>query len=350
MILLYGAYGYTGELIARRAARMGIEVVLAGRRLPPLTALSAELGLPHRCFPLEHPAELAAGIQGARAVLNCAGPFAHTAGALVAACLAARVHYLDITGEVEVIEAVASRGREASEAGVTLLPGAGFDVVPSDCLAARVSARLPGAHRLRLAFETSTGASRGTLTTALQNAGRPGLVRRQGQLVPIRSGSSRLQVDLGSGPQEAIGIPWGDLVSAFHSTGIPDIETFVCLPPLLRWSIRAAPLLALRPVRALVQARIRRGPAGPSDGQRERGHARLWAEAAHPDGRAVQMRMRTPEPYELTSWTALELAVRAARGQLPVGYQTPSRACGPDFALSFPGVSTQDVAMLRASP
>jgi short subunit dehydrogenase-like uncharacterized protein len=343
MILVYGAYGYTGALVARRAAKLGLDVVLAGRRAGPLAALAAELGRGHRPFSLDDPAAVRAGIAGARAVLNCAGPFSQTAAPLVGACLAAGAHYLDVTGEARVLEAISRRDDEARAAGVTLLPGAGFDVVPSDCLAAHVARRLPGAARLRLAFQTSSGPSRGTALTALENAGAGGLVRADGALARERAGRRTIRVDFGRGPRTAISIPWGDLVTAFHTTGIPDIETYVAVPGLLRLSIRAAAVLALPPVRALVRRRILRGPEGPDARRRAAGESLLWAEATGPDGRVARARMRTPEAYELTSWTALELAARAARGGLPVGFQTPARACGADFPLTFPGVTREDV-------
>src|SRR5580765_143373 len=142
-LLLYGANGYTGELVARRAAAAGVPVVLAGRNAPAVAALAAELGQDHRAFALDDAAALDRALAGITVVLNCAGPFSRTAAPLVAACLRARAHYLDITGEIAVLEALATRDAEARARGIALLPGAGFDVVPTDCLAAHVARRLP---------------------------------------------------------------------------------------------------------------------------------------------------------------------------------------------------------------
>src|SRR6187402_1304471 len=104
---------------------------------------------------------------------------------MVDACLAERVPYLDITGEIAVFEAAAARDAEAKAAGVVLLPGAGFDVVPSDCLAAHLKRRLPSATSLALAFQVLGGVSRGTATTAVENLARGGMVRRAGKLVAV---------------------------------------------------------------------------------------------------------------------------------------------------------------------
>jgi short subunit dehydrogenase-like uncharacterized protein len=281
-------------------------------------------------------------------VLNCAGPFSRTAAALVDGCVRARAHYLDITGEIAVFEALARRDAEARGAGVTLLPGAGFDVVPSDCLAAHVARRLPTARQLTLAFSAGTRMSRGTALTALENAPAGGLVRRAGALVRVPSGWRTRRIDFGDGAQPAITIPWGDVATAYHTTGIPDIEVYVALPLAVRAGMRAArvlgPLLATGVVQRALAARVRRGPPGPTAEERARRRSRLWAEARDPAGQVVQARLVTPESYELTSITALDLAARALRGELPPGYQTPARACGADYILGFPEVSREDVA------
>jgi short subunit dehydrogenase-like uncharacterized protein len=346
-LLIYGANGYTGALVARRAVDRRVPVILAGRHAEAVASLATELGSAHRVFGLEDAALLQTALRGIGAVLNCAGPFSRTAAPLVEGCLRARVHYLDITGELEVLEALAGRGTEAKAAGVTLLPGAGFDVVPSDCLAAHVGRGLPSATRLTLAFETSGRMSRGTTITAIEHAHEGGVIRRDGRLVRVPSGWQTRAVDFGDGPRRAISIPWGDVATAYHTTGIGNIEVYAALPALVRASLRlarwAGPLLASPALQRWLEARARRGPAGPTDEQRARGASRLWAEASDGAGRVKRARLRAPEPYELTSWTALELAERALRGELPPGFQTPAGACGPDFVLGFPGVARQDV-------
>jgi short subunit dehydrogenase-like uncharacterized protein len=349
LIVVYGANGYTGELIARRAAAAGLPLTLAGRNASAVAALGAELGCPHRAFALDEAGALDAGVAGARVVLNCAGPFARTAAPMIEACLRARVHYLDITGEPDVLAAAAERDAAARAAGITVLPGAGFDVVPSDCLAAHVAQRLPAATRLTLAFAAGARMSRGTALTMLENAHRGGLVRRGGALVRVPSGWRTRRIDFGggSGPRQAVTIPWGDLVTAYHTTGIGDIEVYTAVPLGLRIGLRLmrglGPVVASGPVQRALAARVRRGSPGPGADERARRQTRLWAEARDGGGAAAVARLRTPEGYELTSMTAVELAARALRGELPIGFQTPARACGPDFILGFPGVSRENV-------
>lgn len=346
-LLVYGANGYTGELIARRARRDGLPLILAGRRAEAVSALAGELGFAHRAFPLDDPALLSTGLAGATAVLNCAGPFSRTAVPMAEACLRARVHYLDITGEIAVLEALASRDGEAKAQGITLLPAAGFDVVPSDCLAAEAKQRLPSATQLHLAFQVLGRMSRGTAITTIEGAHLGGIVRRDGQLLNVPSGWKTRTVDFGHGPRKAITIPWGDVATAFRSTGIPNIEVYVAVPLASRVGVRLGrwlgPLLASKTLQRALIARVARGPAGPDAQERARGESRFFAEVRDDAGRCVRLRMTTPEGYEITSLTALELGRRAARGELPTGYQTPATACGPGFIREFPGVKLEEL-------
>src|SRR5260370_18883880 len=159
--LIYGANGYTGGLIAQEAARRGLRPTLAGRNAEALAALAGGLGLEHRVFGLDDPVALARGIEGHTVILHCAGPFSRTARPMTDGCLKAGVHYLDITGEEGVLEALARRGDEARAAGVMLLPGACVDVVPYDCLAEHLPGRLPSPTRLSLALQETDRISRG---------------------------------------------------------------------------------------------------------------------------------------------------------------------------------------------
>src|SRR5262245_5159622 len=199
--LVYGANGYTGELAVRLAVQRGLRPILAGRSDTTITALAQELRLDHRIFRLDDPAAVDAGLAGVRAVLHCAGPFAHTYRAMAEACLRTKTHYLDVTGEIVVFEALAARDAEAKAAGVMLMPGVGFDVVPSDCLAVHLKQRLPNATHLALGFHTTGRTSRGTATTIVENLGKPGAVRRDGILTPVPPAWKTRTIDFGTGPR-----------------------------------------------------------------------------------------------------------------------------------------------------
>jgi short subunit dehydrogenase-like uncharacterized protein len=343
--LLYGANGYTGDLVARRAVAAGERPVLAGRSAEPVGRLAAELGLETRVFALDDPAAVDRGLDGMKAVLHCAGPFSRTAGPMAEGCLRAGVHYLDITGEIEVFEGMAARHAAAQRAGVTLLPGVGFDVVPSDCLAAHLHRRLPSATHLALGFQTSAWLSRGTATTMVENLHRGGAVRGEGRIVRVPAAWKTRVIDFGAGPAAANTIPWGDVATAYHTTGIPNVEVYTATPAGVRRLLKVArpfkALLGAAPVQALLKRRIQSGPAGPSAAHRARARSRLWGEARDAS-QAVVSRLDTLEGYELTSRTALMAVQRLLAGGVATGFQTPSRAFGPDFVLAVETTTRRD--------
>ncbi|PYQ50071.1 MAG: saccharopine dehydrogenase [Acidobacteria bacterium] len=343
--LLYGANGYTGELIARRARVLGERPVLGGRSADAVAALAAELGLEHRVFALDDPAAIVRGLEGVKAVLHCAGPFSRTAGPMAEACLRAGAHYLDITGEIEVFESMAAHDAAARAAGVMLLSGVGFDVVPSDCLAAHLKRRLPTATHLALGFQASAVLSRGTMTTMVENLHRGGAVRRDGRIVFVPPAWKTRVIDFGRGRVEAVTIPWGDVATAYYTTGIPNIEVYMAAPESMRWMMRLARplarLLRTKTVQALLKSRIRSGPAGPSAEHRARARSFLWGEARDASA-AVVSRLETLEGYELTSRTALMAVQRVVAGGVSTGFQTPAGAFGPDFILEIEGTTRQD--------
>ncbi len=167
--LLYGSYGYSGALIADLAVRNGMRPILAGRNAVRLKAQAETLGLEHRPISLDDFTSLEAALKEVPLVLHCAGPFSHTFKPMVDACLRTGRHYLDITGEIAVFEALAARDAEAQQEGVMLLPGVGFEVVPSDCLVAHLKQRLPEATHLTLAIGSlGGGLSHGTTLTSIE--------------------------------------------------------------------------------------------------------------------------------------------------------------------------------------
>ena len=342
--LIYGANGYTGELIAREAKARGHTPILGGRNEAALSKLAGELGFAYRTFPLDDAAATDAGLAGVSQVLNCAGPFSHTARAMVDACLRTRTHYLDVTGEVAVFEALAARDTEARAAGVMLLPGVGFDVVPTDCLAAHVKRRLPSATHLSLGFQPAGGLSRGTTRSTIEGFGKPNLVRRNGVLTEQPLGALARTIDFGRGPRFAIAIPWGDVSTAYYSTQIPDIEVFVAQPRAAQFVLRLnsvfAPLLQSAPVQTWLKDRV--SPGGPDAEARARGRSYVWGEASDSAGTQVTSRLVTPEGYALTVLTAVAAVEKVAAGAAQPGFRTPSLAFGADFILEIQGCTRTD--------
>jgi short subunit dehydrogenase-like uncharacterized protein len=354
--LIYGANGYTGALVVREAVARGQRPILAGRSATPLASLAQELNLEHRVFSLADPAAIDAGLREVTAVLNCAGPFSRTAQPLADACLRTKTHYLDITGEIAVFESMAARDQEAQAAGVILMPGVGFDVVPSDCLAAHLKRRLPSASRLTLAFHLLSRPSRGTATTMVENFPNGGLVRKAGKIKPVPAAWKSRPIDFGSGPLPTITIPWGDVSTAYYSTAIPDIEVYMAAPAATRFAARLSRytgwLLGMPSIQTFLKGRIQAGAPGPTAEERATGKSFLWGEVADADGRRAVSRLQGPEGYTLTVLTALAILERVVAGDASPGFKTPSLVYGPDFVLTIPGVIREDEAVpaTQASP
>jgi short subunit dehydrogenase-like uncharacterized protein len=346
-VLIYGATGYTGKLIAQRAKARGLAPVLAGRNAAKVKDVAAPLGLEWQAFELSDRTKLDQALQGVAAVLHIAGPFSATSQPMVEACLRNKRQYLDITGEIDVFEACAAQSAAAKTAGIMLLPGVGFDVVPSDCLAAHVAKRLPNAKRLAIGISGMGKASRGTAKTMVESLGSGTRVRRGGALVSLPQAPTR-SFDFGQGPSEAIGVSWGDVATAWASTAIPDIDVYFeakgAIKNMARMGAFARWLTSLGLVKRFLKSRIDAMPEGPTDAERAASFHVLVAEAQDARGQTVVSRLRTPEGYTLTAETALSIAERVAAGDLKPGFQTPALAYGADFILQFAGCERQNVA------
>ncbi|MGW0892838.1 saccharopine dehydrogenase family protein [Saccharopolyspora gloriosae] len=340
--MIYGATGYTGRLIAERALDRGQRPVLAGRDPAKLARVATPLGLPYRVFDVRAEAAAAAALADVDLVAHCAGPFSATSTPMVAACLASGTHYVDITGEIDVFESVFARHGDAVDAGVVLLPGAGFDVVPTDCLAAMVATALPGATNLDLAFQASGGISGGTVKSALEGAALGGRARVDGVLRTVPMGWRHRDVPFPSGHHRVSSLPWGDVSTAYRSTGIPNITTFTRLPGLHRLGPTATALgraVLGRPVAQRVgKAVIGSLVGGPGSAQRARSWVEVFAEATDDAGRSVTAALIGPDTYEFTVDAVLRSVGGLLTGGTRPGAHTPSTAFGADFVRRLHGV------------
>jgi short subunit dehydrogenase-like uncharacterized protein len=342
--MIYGANGYTGNLIAREAVKRGLKPILAGRNRDEVAKLADELKLPQRVFPLTDSDEVARHLGEIDLVLHCAGPFSRTAAPMLDACLGVKAHYLDITGEIDVFELCHRAHARAKEQGIVVLPGSGFDVVPTDCVAAMLKQRLPDANALVLAFEAGGGPSPGTAKTSVEGLGKGGRARIDGKLttVPLAWKSREFMRD--GKARTAMTIPWGDVYTAFVSTGIPNIETYMVVPPKTIQGVRRMrtfqSILRWGFVQNFMKARIERNTPGPSAQRRNDSNCYVWGEARNASGKEQRLALTAPNGYELTVHASLGIAEHLfAQAQRPAGgYFTPSQLMGAEYVLSLPGV------------
>ncbi|MGE3465647.1 MAG: trans-acting enoyl reductase family protein [Pyrinomonadaceae bacterium] len=344
--LIYGANGYTGELITRYAVERGLKPMLAGRNAIAIESLAKKYQLDYRVFSLDETSLLDGALKQVDMVLHCAGPFSITSGPMVEACLRNGKHYTDITGEIAVFEACAAMDKKAVEAGVMLMPGVGFDVVPSDCLAMHLKDRLPSTTHLSLAFYgKGSRISHGTQATMTMNVGKGGAIRKDGKITSVRAAFKTREIDFGEITKTGVTIPWGDVATAFYSTGIPNIEVFTVVPPSALKAMKASRylgwLLAAKPINEYLRKKIPAG--GPTDEEREKGRTLMWGEASDLNGNRVETRQQGPEGYTITAIAALNIAEKILAGDLKAGYQTPAKAYGTELILEIKGTSRQDI-------
>ncbi len=339
--LIYGANGYTGEQIARAAASRGLTPVLAGRNRDAVEKLAHELHLPSRVFELTDETEIARNLEGMTLVLHCAGPFQKTARPMAQAAIAARSHYLDITGEITVYEDLLTLGRAAEAANTMLMPGAGFDVVPTDCIATLLKQKMPDATRLELAFIGGEQAASGSLKTALRQMPGGAVIREAGRLKSIPFFSRSRKIAIGNRSHEVYCIPWGDVSTAFVSTGIPNIAVYTAFPkmqaPLLKFAQPLMPLLKNGTVLSLADRLVETLGQNPKSDYLETAKSLVWGEVTNKDGQRIELALETRDTYTVTIETALKITGEVLQGNFRPGFKTCTQVFGSELVFSVPG-------------
>jgi len=347
-ILLYGAYGYTGRLIAEELKKQGLKAVLAGRREEPLQEMAGTYGWEYKAFDLADKEALEETLHQIPLVIHAAGPFIHTAQPMIDACLRTQTHYLDITGEVPVFEMAAAYHDQAVAAGVVLMPGTGFDVVPTDCAARFLKDQLPEADKLHLAFaSTGGGPSRGTAKTMVENLGNGGAIRRDGEIINVKDAYDGRTIPFMDKDRFAMTIPWGDVSTAYHTTGIPNIQVYMSTHPKTFKRLRRMRFLSWLLKTELVKKRLRKridqGPDGPDAEDRKGSNMYIWGQVTSPDGRTREVQLKTPSGYELTAMASVHIARRVLNQEVDAGFHTPAGAFGADLIMEFDGVERREM-------
>jgi short subunit dehydrogenase-like uncharacterized protein len=346
--LLYGANGYTGRLIAGLAASYGLVPILAGRKKKEIEALAKELDLDYRIFKLNDKLHLENSLLEVPLVLHAAGPFQYTSKSMIEACLKTNTHYLDITGEIGVFEQAKSYDEKAKVAGLMIMPGVGFDVVPTDCMAKYLKDKLPDADQLKLAFASIGGMySHGTAMTMAEGLGEGSAARINGKITPQPLGKKGMWLDFGVKKMFVMTIPWGDVSTAYFTTGIPNIETYTAASPktfkYLKWQKFYNWILRTTFAKDYVKNKIKQKPAGPSAEMREKAMSLIWGEVSNANGQTVSARMVCPEGYTLTAISSLLIVQKVLNDHFKIGYQTPAAVYGADLVLEIPNTKREDI-------
>ncbi|MBK8497122.1 MAG: saccharopine dehydrogenase NADP-binding domain-containing protein [Chitinophagaceae bacterium] len=340
--LLYGANGYTGKLIAKLSAEYNLQPILAGRSENLIKPLADELQLPFRIIDLQDTAALQEALSAVKLVLHAAGPYVYTAKQMVEACLQTGTHYIDINGDISVFEMLKKQDAAATKKNIMLMPGVGFDVVPTDCIALQLKNRMPDATHLKLAFATiGGGLSHGTATTMAGKLGEGGSVRENGKIVKKPLGQKGTWIEFGSKKIFTMTIPWGDISTAYTTTGIPNIEVYTAISAkvyrmlkmqwVFNWMLRTGF------IRNIIKQKIKERPAGPSDEQRKKSSSLVWGEVSNAPGKTIQACISCLDGYTLTAHSSLLISKKILDGNFKPGYQTPAGCYGENLVMEIPG-------------
>lgn len=345
--LLYGANGYTGKLIAKLAASYSLQPILAGRTESLIKPLADELQLPYVIVDLNDKDALEKALQQVKLVLHAAGPYVFTAKQMIEACLQTGVHYIDINGDISVFEMLKKYDAAAKEKNIMVMPGVGFDVVPTDCIALQLKNKMPDATHLKLAFASvGGGLSHGTATTMTGKIGEGGAVRENGKIVRKPLGQKGMWVNFSAGSHGGdkklfvMTIPWGDVSTAYTTTSIPNIEAYTGMAPkvyrMLKFQWAFNWLLRTEFVRNIIRKKIKSKPAGPSDEQRKKSSSMVWGEVSNTAGIKLTAAISCYDGYTLTAHSSLLITQKILNGDLKPGYQTPAGCYGENLIMEIP--------------
>lgn len=346
--MIYGANGYTGEITAHEAKRRGLSPILAGRRATAIEPIAKDLGFESRIFAVDDLEGSTKALEDIDAVLHCAGPFSATSKPMLEACVGAKTHYTDITGEIDVFEYAHQNDKRWAEAGIIAMPGVGFDVVPSDCLAAMLKRKLPSATHLQLAFRAKHGGtSPGTTKTMVEGIHEGGKIRKDGKIIAVPAAYKVEEIPFGCGVGTGVTIPWGDVSTAYYSTGIPNIEVFMGMPASqakqMKRIAKMGWLLGSAPAQSFLKWMVGVFVKGPSAEARANDNMYLWGEVRDDDGNVAAMTMTTPEGYDLTVSASIAAVTKLLEMTPKPGAYTPSMAFGANFVTELEGVEVQEL-------
>ena len=346
-VLIYGATGFTGRAISIQAKRSGLDILLAGRNPDNLKPLSKAIDVPYLAADVRDCAQLDKATSAAGVVVNVAGPFQDTAAPVLESCMRTQAHYLDVSGELSSFLLCQRYHQRALERGIMVMPGLGFVVAPSDCLAAYLKQCMPDAETLRIAFSRVDLVSRGTMRAMLGMVRKNVCIRRHGELVMLPVGQLERRFDFGQGGRTSAALSWADLVTAYESTGIPNIETYAEMGPWLRGAYQLgawyAEPLRMVPARWASEMLLRVWPEGPDEKTRA-GKRRVIVAEVENRGRWLRSaRLTLPDGYTITPPIVINALQELAKGQVRTGFSTPAQVFGADFILGCPGVSRSDI-------
>lgn len=323
-LMIYGATGYTGRMVAEHAKAHGTPLVLAGRSEAPLARLAAEVGVEYRVFSLDDTDATDKNLLDISVLLNCAGPFMRTAKPLMEAAIRYGVHYLDTAAELDSYRLAERLDGDAKTAGVMLMPGGGGSVAMLGSLAGHAVTRVKHPRKIRIAMHVSGGMSRGSVISASENMTNETLARLDSKLVAVANDIQKF--DFGQGAVDSFQVTLPDLITIWRATGVPNIETFVHVTG-----------------NGFPQGDLSLLPDGPTEGERLANRYQAVVEVSDAQGYVFRSMLDTVNGYTFTAMAAAEAGHRVLRGEARAGFQTPAELFGNGFAETIADTTIIDV-------
>lgn len=345
--MLYGCYGYSGELILKEAIKKGLRPVVAGRSESKTKEQANKYDLSYRVFDLSSKTTIEQNISDCTMVFNAAGPYTSTCMPMLEACLSQGVHNLSLAGEIPILEELHGYDHIAREKGVVIAVGLGFDVMPTDAMAAKIKQALPDASHLLIGLDGPNDMSRGSMKEFFEQIGeQPFWVRTNGVL--IASKPKTAYMDFGNGRKLNSTIAWGDTASAYHSTGIPNIEVYAAVTKSDWLTIKLLNAFSFifksKAIQSLLNTALDKFMTGPDERTREQGLSYLFAEGTNPSKQKVRVYMTAPTAYKITYLGAVQAIKYILENPTKQGgYYTPAQLLGIDTITQIEGVSDMTI-------
>jgi short subunit dehydrogenase-like uncharacterized protein len=342
-IFVYGAYGFTGKLICNYLKDKfdgRYKIIIGGRDKEKTENLAEKLGFDCVVADVSEQKKLNDILSQTFLLINCAGPFKYTANFFMNSCIENKCNYIDITGEKDIFILGKSLDEKAKKAGIIIMPGTGFDVVPTDCMSLFLKNKLPKATHLELAFKGMGSLSRGTALTAAEGLNEPSYIRENGVLKPINIGTISKSINFGDKkPLHCIAIPWGDVVTAFYTTSIPNIKVFVPVPKSVADKLKLSnylPSFLKTAFAYFLKKYIHKNIKGPSENTLKNGFTIVYGKA-HNETESIEAFLKTPDGYQLTMLSSVYIADKIINENFNFGYQTPAGLFGENLILDIIG-------------
>ncbi len=340
--MIYGAYGFTGSLLAKIAADKGFKPVLAGRDALKTKRLALSLGLDFKVFSLDEDSIIEKNLKDIDLLYNLAGPYCKTAPTMVEACLRTKTHYMDLTGDIEIYDFLYSLDKVAIENEILIMPGVGFNVIATECVAAHTVQKLSTCDHLDIVMATQAKPSKGTFKQMIALLPRGGYEIENHELKRRNIGKSDIKIKYPDKRRTPFSIPIGELIACHKSLNIANIRVHYAMSSSwVRMTETMIDIIAKFSGKNYGKKVLSNFASnyikGPDETSMLHDKAYVYAKASSDLGVYAETMIKTPEPYYFTALITLKVIQKVLDGEYK-GALTPVEAFGSSIIFEVEGV------------